>query len=308
MKRTIKKGIKAVVNALGYDIRRNIVPPPPCTPLNENDKIFSRIDELNKRVDDQNHWLCELNKDFGFPEIHENYARPNYGYCLWHGARLGLRLGYQRISVIEFGVAGGNGLLALESDAERIGKEFNIKIDVYGFDTGQGLPTVTDYRDMPYRFQEGMFAMDFEKLSTKIKYAKLVIGDVKDTVKTFIEKYNPAPIAAVMNDMDLYSSTVESFKLFENESKFFLPRIFTYFDDITGWVGDEYYNDYTGERLALAEFNNKHKMMKFSPQYHLLAQFRKVPWYMQIYVLHLFDHPEYNSFVSIKNRQLPLEG
>jgi hypothetical protein len=297
MKRFIKKGIKAMVNVLGYEIKRKSIslPPPPNN------------DELNKLVDDLNYWLKEINKDFGSPEIPENCIRPHYAYCLWHGARLGVKLGYQRISVIEFGVAGGNGLLALEANAERIGKEFNIKIDVYGFDTGHGLPMINDYRDMPYRFQEGMFTMDFEKLLKKLEFAKLIIGDIKDTLNTFLLKYNPAPIAAIMFDMDLYSSTMESFKLFENEPKFFLPRIFTYFDDINGWLGDEYYNDYTGERLALVEFNNKHKMMKFSPQYHLLAQFRKIPWYTQIYVLHLFDHIEYNTFVSIKNRQLPLE-
>lgn len=38
-------------------------------------------------------------------------ARPNYAYCTYHAADLARRLGIPRISVIEFGVAGGNGLL-----------------------------------------------------------------------------------------------------------------------------------------------------------------------------------------------------
>ncbi|MDR3301737.1 MAG: hypothetical protein LBT01_04305 [Spirochaetaceae bacterium] len=197
--------------------------------------------------------------------------------------------------------------MALEDEAERIGGEFNIEIDVYGFDTGHGLPKPEDYRDLPYRFEENMFSMDFDKLSKKLKFAKLVIGDLKETIKTFVEQYQPAPIAAVMNDTDLYSSTIASFRLYDANEKYFLPRIFNYFDDINGWMGDEFYNNFTGERLAIGEFNDKHKMKKFSQQYHLLAQYKQEPWYSQIYVLHLFDHPDYNNFVCTKNRQLPLE-
>jgi hypothetical protein len=278
--------------------------PPPHTHTDE--AVLTRINEIDRRVDDLNNWLIDLNKDFGFPEIPKNYIRPHYAFCVWHGARLAKKLGHKRISVIEFGVAGGNGLLALETESERIGKEFDIKIDVYGFDTGQGLPMVNDYRDLPYRWQQGMFSMDFDKLSEKLKTAKLIIGDVKDTIKLFIKEHNPAPIAAVMNDLDLYTSTKDSFELYENESKFFLPRIFSYFDDINGWLGDEYFNDYTGERFAINEFNCNHEMKKFSPLYQLINQFRKIPWYSQIYVLHLFNHPDYNTFVSIRDRQLPL--
>ncbi|MHC4129678.1 MAG: hypothetical protein ACYSUA_16250, partial [Planctomycetota bacterium] len=41
-----------------------------------------------------------------------------------------------RISALEFGVAGGNGLLALERAAMRLAEIFGVEIDVYGFDSG----------------------------------------------------------------------------------------------------------------------------------------------------------------------------
>ena len=38
--------------------------------------------------------------------------KPAYAYCVLQAARLAERMGIERISVLEFGVAGGNGLLA----------------------------------------------------------------------------------------------------------------------------------------------------------------------------------------------------
>jgi hypothetical protein len=74
--------------------------------------------------------------------------RPHYGYCVYHGALLAKRLKYDTISVIEFGVAGGNGLLNLEHHAEQVSSQLGIAIQVYGFDSGAGLPAPADYRDL----------------------------------------------------------------------------------------------------------------------------------------------------------------
>jgi hypothetical protein len=83
--------------------------------------------------------------------------RPNYAYCVYQGAQLAKRLNYKRCSVIELGVAAGNGLIDLEYHAEKIANELNIEIEVYGFDTGEGLPPPSDYRDLLYWWQEGFF-------------------------------------------------------------------------------------------------------------------------------------------------------
>ena len=49
--------------------------------------------------------------------------RPNYAYCIYHSSILAKRLGHKSISFIEFGVAGGNGLVFIEKFANRIKKK-----------------------------------------------------------------------------------------------------------------------------------------------------------------------------------------
>jgi hypothetical protein len=226
-------------------------------------------------------------------------SKPEYARCVFAGAFLGKSLGYKKISVIEFGVAGGRGLTALEKHAGMIGREMGIEIEVYGFDTGKGLPKGNDYRDLPYIWREGFYKMDVEKLQSRLRKAKLVIGGVGETVPGFFDKYNPAPIAAVMFDMDLYSSTVPALRIFEADDSRLLPRIFTYFDDIGGTVFDydSCYSEYTGERLAIRKFNERHSNRKISPDFGLLAEKSRESWYSRIFIVHLFDHAKYNDAV-----------
>ena len=80
--------------------------------------------------------------------------RPYYAYCLYQGAVLAKKLGYPRISVLEFGVANGAGLLNLEYHAQRTSKAVGIDISIYGFDTAEGLPDPVDYRDLPYHWKK----------------------------------------------------------------------------------------------------------------------------------------------------------
>jgi hypothetical protein len=231
--------------------------------------------------------------------------RPNYGYIVYNAAVLAVQLKYKRISVLEFGVAGGLGLLNLEYHAEQIETILPIKIDVYGFDTGKGLPRPVDFRDLPYLWQEGFFRMDLEALKARLNRAKLVLGDITDTVTHFFRDYNPAPVGAVIHDFDFYSSTAAGLRMFDGDEKYFLPRIYCYFDDIIG-TETSLYNDYTGERLAIREFNDAHPHKKLSPAYHLLARELVQPWYHQVFIYHDFRHPRYNDFVSEESQQLPI--
>src|SRR6185295_1256317 len=180
--------------------------------------------------------------------------RPHYGYCLYHAAALAARLRYPRISVIEFGVAGGNGLVNLESHAIEVSKLFPVKIDIFGFDTGAGLPAPAGYKDLPYMWRQGDFKMDEKRLAARLSQAKLVLGDIKETLPRFLQSKDSSPVGAVFCDVDLYSSTQASLKLFDADPRFYLPRVFCYFDDIIG-SETELYNDYTGQRLAIREFN-----------------------------------------------------
>jgi hypothetical protein len=228
--------------------------------------------------------------------------KPEYARCVFAGAFLGKSLGFKRISVIEFGVAGGRGLTALETHAQRIGREMGIEIEVYGFDTGKGLPKSDDYRDLPYIWREGFYAMDYEKLQKRLHGAKIILGDVKETASSFFETYKPAPIAAVMFDMDLYSSTVPALRLFEADDAFLLPRIFTYFDDIGTSIFDydACLNEYTGERLAINEFNAARSDRKISPDFGLLADKFRENWHSKTFIVHLFKHAKYNELIVDK--------
>ena len=96
-----------------------------------------------------------------------------------------LALGLKSISVIEFGVAGGRGLLALESAAEQVSRYFGISISVFGFDAGEGMPDPGDYKDLPHVWAKGYYRMDAEKLKRRLKTANLVIGPVRHTVPEF---------------------------------------------------------------------------------------------------------------------------
>jgi len=230
--------------------------------------------------------------------------RPHNAYCVYTASVLAKKLGFQRISVLEFGVAGGNGLLNLEYHTQKISKLLSIDIDIYGFDSGCGLPKPSDYKDIPYVWKKGFYKMDVPKLKSRLKKSKLVLGDLKNTSKDFFEKYNPAPIGTIIYDLDFYSSTVAAMNMLGAGEKYYLPRVFCFFDDISG-SNTELYNEYTGERLSINEFNSSHKDAKFTLPYHLLARKIVETWYHGIRILHFFKHSRYNDFVSKENLQAP---
>ena len=60
--------------------------------------------------------------------------RPSYTWGVFHSVHLAKILGINRVSVIEFGVAGGNGLIALDKVAEKLESIMGVGIDVYGFE------------------------------------------------------------------------------------------------------------------------------------------------------------------------------
>ena len=224
--------------------------------------------------------------------------RPHYGHCIYEAAQLATRLNYSKMSVVEFGCGGGNGLLNAEMHITEIERIFPVEIELYGFDTGAGLPQAQDYRDFPHYFRPGLYDMNPGVLKQKLKRAKLVLGDVKDTCRTFFSEYDPPPIGCVFHDLDFYSSTRDALTLFEADPAHFLPRIFMYFDDIIGnntWLVSEF----AGELLAIDEFNRKHSLKKIAANRSIpLAYPDQLPWPHQIYIYHDFDHPKYNVFVA----------
>ena len=218
--------------------------------------------------------------------------RANYTWGVLQGVNLAKGLGYNRVSVIEFGVAGGNGLISLEMIAKRIEQLYQTRIDVYGFDTGTGLPEPRDYRDLPNIFSGGAFPMDISALQARLNGAQLILGPVEETVPEFIAS-RPAPVMFISFDLDFYSATMAAFQLLQATDAILLPRVHCYFDDIVGSC----FGDHVGERLAIADFNASHGSRKISPIYglkYLLPRvYAHVSWTEQFYLAHIFDHELY---------------
>jgi hypothetical protein len=242
------------------------------------------------------HWFEQLSEQ-------GRVARPNYTWSLLHVANVARNLGFDRFSALEFGVAGGNGLVALESAADAVQELAGVKVDVHGFDTGIGLPPAVDYRDAPYVMDTGEFAMDETALRARLRRAELHLGLVRDTIGPFAES-SPAPVGFVAVDVDYYSSTVDALRLFDADASLFMPRVLAYFDDVLGYP----WGESNGERLAIREFNDSHdqRVVDQIPglRYTLPPSQFQSQWAEQMYLIHILDHPAYakNEHTSFSTR------
>ena len=245
----------------------------------------------------------------GVPSVVQTSSFPQYAYGILQAASLAQQLKLSSIIVAELGVAGGNGLLELERLSGLIGADKHMNIKTIGFDLGSGMPEPIDYRDMPDVWQRGFFKMDEELLRSRLISADLILGNIAETGPRFMAT-GAEPIGFLSFDLDYYSSTVAAMQsLLNAEPGRYLPRVFCYFDDTVG-PHEELHSEFTGELLAIREFNDAHKNRKLAKinglRYKLLPL--EEPWIDAIYVLHIFDHPRYNEYVYHEpNRQFPLE-
>jgi len=224
--------------------------------------------------------------------------RPEYAFGVLQAIYLAKRLKLDSVSVVEFGVAGGNGLVALEKYALELGQKYSIKVEVYGFDLGSGLPSPADFKDLGYVWKRGSYKMDVESLQRKLKGAKLLLGDVADTVTAF-NSSRPAPIGFISFDLDYYSSTVNAFHIFDGPDSSLLPRVFCYFDDIVS-DGHQIHCDLVGELLAIKEFNERNIGVATiaAPSVMRTGTVFPAEWQQQIFVHHRFGHSDYNTYIG----------
>ena len=225
--------------------------------------------------------------------------RPHYAYCMMRAAELAKMLGLSRISAIEIGVAGGNGLKFMCDFAKEVETATGVAVDCYGFDTGAGMPPPEGSKDLPFWFQAAQYEMDEPALRRKAPDGKLVIGNVKDTIPGFLAETKPAPIGAIFNDTDYFSSTRDSFALFDGVADHpdcFLPRIFMYFDDIIG-RDVEMYGPFNGQLAALNDYNDAQSDVKIHLNQNLMPKLH-LSYRWQIYYAHLFNHPRYDEYIG----------
>jgi hypothetical protein len=240
---------------------------------------YADLNVLSKKINDQNGGL----------------QRPDYAWGALQSVNLAKVLGVKGVSFIEFEVAGGNGLIALENIAQYLQTLFGLEIDIYGFDAVGGLPKAKDHRDLPNLWREGYYPMNKEKLKQRLKKAKLILGLVEETVPKFIHA-KPAPIAFTAFDLCFYSSTMKAFQIFDADQSIVLPRVHCFFRNILGRT----FGDHNGERLAISDFNASHEMRKISKiyglQYYLGSQIAGQRWVEQFYMAHIFDHELYGCY------------
>jgi hypothetical protein len=212
-------------------------------------------------------------------------VRPHYAYGVLHAADQAKQHGLRAVTVIETGVANGEGLFNLCDIAERVEEATGISIEVVGFDSGKGMPPALDYRDHPELYIEGDFPM--QDLSDLPARASLRIGDLRDTIPTFLAECH-APIGLLIVDVDYYSSARDALTLCDAAPENYTPIPLIYFDDIMF----ETHNDWCGELLAIAEFNEQRSLRKIQQDRFLATRrvLKNARWLQQIYVLHVLDH------------------
>ena len=223
---------------------------------------------------------------------------PAYAYGMYCAALQAKSLGLNKISAIEFGVGTGNGLIAMEKHAVEIYNLTGVEFEIYGFDSGKGLPKPTDYRDQGYFWNESDFVMDQKKLENNLSFSNLVIGDIKSTIDTFINDRLTFPIGFISFDLDYYSSTIESFEIFKINDDLLLPRIECYMDDVSS-TDLLVASRGTGVLRAIGDFNNSTREEKKIFKKENMSHSRSIPssWNEKVYVHHSFDHSKYNDTV-----------
>jgi hypothetical protein len=234
-------------------------------------------------------------------------VRPQYAFPILRAADQAREYGIAKLTIIEFGVASGAGLLNMCRIAERTSRTTGVEFRVVGFDTGAGMPAPADYRDHPEQWQEGDYPMEVEKLRRALPgYAELIIGDVANTLPQFLETVSTEqPIGFVAVDVDYYSSAKSALRIFSAAAEKYLPATLVYLDDIDHICS----NQWAGELLAISEFNAANQLRKIAPFMLLrsLRIFKNPQWIDHIYIAHVHDHTFRSPRKSRRSFSIPNE-
>ena len=191
-------------------------------------------------------------------------------------------MGAKEMTVIEFGVYRGDGLLALADMCRQITDCCGLRFRLFGFDSGTGLPAPTDYRDHPEIWHAGDFKdVDYDAVRRALPdFAELIVGDFTETVPRFFSSLSAgSPVGLVAIDSDLYSSATTALRLLEQPAECLLPAVLTYFDDVDDILT---FNRRSGEALAINEFNVRNPWRLIERRRSSLHGY---------YVCHVLDHP-----------------
>jgi hypothetical protein len=222
-------------------------------------------------------------------------AYPQYLYGLLSAARTAMAVGADAFTAIEFGVARGNGLRALERHAEYVEQLFPVKIKLFGFDSGHGLLPPSDPKDSSFALPSGAFAMDEAELRGSLQRAELVLGRVEETIGPFMREAAARQLPAigfVSIDLDVYTGTLAAVRGIADPQRL-LPRVALYFDDLLGYP----YSTADSEWAAIDAFNESSslKIGQVFLKHQVGGTSRVLGWPEQFFTLHAFEHPAYNA-------------
>jgi hypothetical protein len=229
--------------------------------------------------------------DFRVRERYGLISRANYLYGMLRAADIAKYFGQKRVTVIEFGVASGAGLLNMVDLAGAIKAETGVDHRIVGFDTGRGLPSVHGYKDHPELWSAGDFAMeDRDALLRKLDgRAEIIWGDIADTIGPFIDAVDvSAPVGFISVDVDIYSAAKSALRCLTSRPEKYNPAVSMYFDDVSFFFA----NEWAGELAAIAEFNDEHDLRKIGRDRSLPGHRpqKAEAWYSTMYVCHILDH------------------
>ncbi len=197
------------------------------------------------------------------------------------------RDGLRGITAIEFGVAGGKGLLEMQNYAGAIEPSTGVAVNVVGFDIGSGLPSfIGDYRDHPDQWKPGDYALSQADLTGKLvaTRSRLIIGNVKKTVPKFLKNEDIFPVGFISFDLDLYSSTRDALEILRSPKRKMLRQTPLYFDDLD-LVST---HRWAGELLAIEEFNRTCDVVKIDKWYTIKGgkPFPEAYYWEKMFVAH----------------------
>ena len=203
----------------------------------------------------------------------------------------------------------GGGLINMAKIAKKLSNYYNIEAKVIGFDSMIGMPNPVDYRDHPEKYLDGDFIpVDFEKLKSILpENCMIYTGNLKKSIKEFQKTLSKGDhIAFISFDLDYWSSTLDSFEIFNFPFNCFLPRTVLYFDDIQD-IDD---NEYAGEFLAIKEYNSENKVKKIVQINNLKYQriFKNQVWIEQMYWHINFNNPFFSRDFHKNRKRITLSN
>ncbi len=229
--------------------------------------------------------------DFRTREGYGLIARANYLYGMLRAADVAKYCGKHSVTVIEFGVASGAGLLIMIFLAPMFEIDTGINLRIVGFDSGQGLPSVQGYKDHPELWRTGDFATEDRDtlVRTVGDRADIIWGDIADTIGPFTVSIDPSsPLGFISVDVDIYSATKAVLRCLTSRPENYNPAISMYFDDVSFFFA----NEWAGELAAIHEFNGEHQLRKIGPDRSLPGRrpVTSASWYSKMFTCHVLDH------------------